>query len=202
MSQNYLKGSEYVGWLIENALKAKRRSSTQYEQTFFSEFAGGLKNKMKVPLQPGNKRFIEQPLADALVASVAAVSRPDWVIKKSFRLPLISDHLPQKEVDIAVSRGKRLYLIEQKTILNFNALGEVAFAGWCIKRGLQAKRSYRFVGLFNHVYGAARQNILALADEVASEGMIHGHFVLFGDDGRYSSSTLRALIGDIKTFLA
>jgi hypothetical protein len=202
MSQNYLKGSEYVGWLIESALKAEKRSSTQYEQTFFSEFAGGLKNKIKVPLLPGNKRFIEQPLADALVASIAAVSRPDWSIKKSFRIPLTSEHLSQKEVDIAVSRGKRSYLIEQKTILNFNALGEVAFAGWCIKRGLQRKRSYRFVGLFNHVYGVARQKILALADEVTSEGIIHKYFVLFGDDGRYSSSALRALIGDIRTFLA
>jgi hypothetical protein len=200
MSQNNSKVHEYAGWLIKSALRAEKRSAIKYERAFFSEFAGGLRNRIKVPLKSGNKRFIEQPLSDALITAIARVRKADWVIKKSFRLPLKSGSLPQKEIDIAISRGNKLYLIEQKTILNFNSLGEVAFAGWCIKRGL--KTPYRFVGLFNHVNGANRQNILSLANEVTNDGMIHSHFLLFGDDGRYSSIALRGLIGDIKAFLA
>jgi hypothetical protein len=200
MSTNYLKGHEYAGWLIKSALRARKNSSTQYEQAFFSEFASELRNKIKVPLQPGNRRFIEQSLTDALIAAIAMAGKADWDIKKSFRLPLMSGPLPEREIDIAIVRGKKRYLIEQKTILNFNSLGEVAFAGWCIKRGFV--RSYKFVGLFNHIYGANRKNVLALASNVVSAGMIHDCFVLFGDDGDYSSTALRALIGDIKTFLA
>lgn len=85
--------------------------------------------------------------------------------------------------------------------LNFNSLGEVAFEGWCLNKGLRWWREpYRFVGFFHHIYGVEAAKILALAEEARLEGFLDAIFVLRPEGVRRTSWTFKPLIFDIKTF--
>lgn len=200
MPQNYLKGSEYLHWVKKGAKSAKKNATTEYERIFCETFETDLGTRLKNAIAPGDKRVIEQPLSNALVEGISSAGS-NWKVSKSYSLDLPRAPWARKEIDVAVEHQEKLYLIEQKTILNFNSLGEVAFEGWCLKKGLRWRREpYRFVGFFHHIYGVDAEKILALAEEARSDGFLDAIFVLRQEGVRRNSWAFKPLISDIKDF--
>ncbi|WP_163998714.1 hypothetical protein [Pyxidicoccus caerfyrddinensis] len=199
MPQDYLKGRNYLKWIRDGAKKAGENASSESERIFCMSLDASLGERLKNAIAPGDRRVIEQSISTAVVDGLKAIGR-SWVVRKSYSLELPQLSLGKKEIDIAIESNGRLYLIEQKTILNFNSLGEVAFEGWCIKRGLRWQRGpYRFVGLFHHMYSVNEQKILDLAEEARQDGLLDAVFVLRAEEGR-QGAVFKSLITDIKTF--
>lgn len=195
--------SNYLTWLRRGARAGRLAAKSSASRAFFEALDNGLREAAPC-VGSGNRRFIEQPITAGLIAALETARRPGWAIRKAYRVELVGSPLREKEVDVAVIGSRqRAYLIEQKTVLRFNAFAEAAFSGWCIRR---AARSVRFVGVFNHIYGATPDAMTQLADDAAEHKMIHRCFILCPDSAEslvapYEPTVIDALVRDVRQYL-
>jgi hypothetical protein len=196
-----LKLNDYQEWIINNLEIMSNDLALEdcfrmFYQTFKAEMLKYIESHMD-----GNRRYIEQPLTKAMCSFLTTALNEGcaerFEVETEQKLPLVGVGKLKKRIDYRISREgsiKVLY-IEQKTILRFNALGEVFFENHVLKKFHDKGIPYKFIGLFHHVYGADRQVMEELSEPVCM-------YVLVNDGSKYDSSVLKKLVSDIQSFWA
>ncbi len=138
--------------LYEMAAKAAvHRSAGKYSKAFFRALEKALKSEAKKRRKAGDKHGLSDCIKAGMRAasSVLIEKHPD-IITTSFGIEIPGLSI-KKWPDYAFRHEKRIFLIEQKSILRFNEFSQVFYEALLAKEHTKDLK-VRFFGLFNYFH--------------------------------------------------
>lgn len=139
----------------EQATRAARRHGLSPEtRAFFKAFAMALENERSQKRQAGDRHGLEACLRVAMDGLIDQIIRNHPGVTRPRLCAEIPGLRHGKRPDFALQKGSRVYVIEQKSMLEFNSFGAVLLEALVFKRQFGAELRF---GAFFHYLKQRRQ---------------------------------------------
>ena len=187
--------------IVEMAERASRKQNiSKVSKDFYKTLYEAFKKEQNKKRSPGDRHALRSCIAEAMNSLIQHLVEIDKNIKEiTYKIEVPG--LPRgKFPDYALQKGNKVYLIEQKSILQFNEFSQVFYEALLARQFKGSKRIY-FAGLFNYLH--QEREPFEMLCKFERKKIIHHLCVLIPEKEytEYSTDEVDKLFNSIKNWL-
>lgn len=141
----------WPGLIKMSKVASRKRGISSVSRDFYKSLNEALITESRKRRNAGDKQGLSDCIKKAMDSLIQHLTEQDNEIKSTSYLIRLPGFQRGKIPDYALQKGKKIYLIEQKSILRFNEFSQVFYEG-LLARKFNGSLKIRFAGLFNYLH--------------------------------------------------
>jgi len=141
----------WPGLIKMSKTASRKRGISPVSRDFYKSLNKALIKESRKRRKPGDRQGLSDCIKRAMDSLIGhLIEQDDKITRTSYTIRLPGFQIG-KVPDYALQKGKKIYLIEQKSILRFNEFSQAFYEG-LLARKFNGSLKIRFAGLFNYLH--------------------------------------------------